>query len=52
MILAYDQLLLRPLVAWADKFRMETTSSGNAPQSWLLDMMPPATFRRSSLASP
>ncbi|WP_233854329.1 ABC transporter permease [Paraburkholderia sp. HD33-4] len=39
VILAYDQLLFRPLVAWADKFRMETTSSGNAPQSWLLDMM-------------
>src|ERR1700677_3627845 len=28
VILAYDQLLFRPLVAWADKFRMETTSSG------------------------
>ncbi|NUX56438.1 ABC transporter permease [Paraburkholderia youngii] len=39
VILAYDQLLFRPLVAWADKFRMETTSSGNAPQSWLLDMI-------------
>ncbi|MGF6933363.1 NitT/TauT family transport system permease protein [Paraburkholderia sp. UCT70] len=39
VILAYDQLLFRPLVAWADKFRMETTTSGNAPQSWLLDMM-------------
>ncbi|EDZ97848.1 binding-protein-dependent transport systems inner membrane component, partial [Burkholderia sp. H160] len=39
VILAYDQFLFRPLVAWADKFRMETTSSGNAPQSWLLDMM-------------
>ncbi|MCC8400437.1 ABC transporter permease subunit [Paraburkholderia sp. MMS20-SJTN17] len=39
VILAYDQLLFRPLVAWADKFRMETTSSGNAPQSWVLDMM-------------
>jgi NitT/TauT family transport system permease protein len=39
VILAYDQLLFRPLVAWADKFRMETTSSGNAPESWLLDMM-------------
>jgi NitT/TauT family transport system permease protein len=39
VIIAYDQLLFRPLVAWADKFRMETTSSGNAPQSWLLDMI-------------
>ncbi|MDR2991822.1 MAG: ABC transporter permease subunit, partial [Burkholderiaceae bacterium] len=39
VILAYDQLLFRPLVAWADKFRMETTSSGDAPQSWLLDLI-------------
>ena len=39
VILAYDQLLFRPLVAWADKFRMENTSSGNAPQSWLLDLI-------------
>ncbi|MBB5456581.1 ABC transporter permease subunit [Paraburkholderia sp. Cpub6] len=39
VILAYDQLLFRPLVAWADKFRMEFTSSGDAPQSWLLDLI-------------
>ncbi|MFD1560680.1 ABC transporter permease [Paraburkholderia silviterrae] len=39
VILAYDQLLFRPLVAWADKFRMETTSSGDAPESWLLDLV-------------
>jgi NitT/TauT family transport system permease protein len=39
VILAYDQLMFRPLVAWADKFRMETTSSGDAPQSWLLDLI-------------
>ena len=39
VILAYDQLLFRPLIAWADKFRMENTASGDAPQSWLLDMM-------------
>ncbi|MBY4789351.1 sulfonate ABC transporter permease [Burkholderia sp. AU29985] len=39
VILAYDQLLFRPLVAWADKFRMENTSSGSAPESWLLDLV-------------
>ncbi len=39
VILAYDQLLFRPLVAWADKFRMENTSSGNAPSSWLLSLI-------------
>jgi NitT/TauT family transport system permease protein len=39
VIIAYDQFLFRPLVAWADKFRMENTSSGNAPESWLLDLV-------------
>jgi NitT/TauT family transport system permease protein len=39
VILAYDQLLFRPLVAWADKFRMENVASGNAPESWLLDLV-------------
>ncbi|WP_347556262.1 ABC transporter permease subunit [Robbsia sp. KACC 23696] len=39
VILLYDQLLFRPLVAWADKFRMETTGSQHAPQSWLLDLI-------------
>ncbi|WP_175690270.1 ABC transporter permease [Burkholderia anthina] len=39
VILAYDQFLFRPLVAWADKFRMENTASGDAPQSWLLDLV-------------
>ena len=41
VIIAYDQLLFRPVVAWADKFRFEQTSSGNAPTSWMLDL-----FRR------
>src|SRR6201996_3175852 len=39
VILLYDQLMFRPLVAWADKFRMENTSSGDAPESWLLDLV-------------
>jgi NitT/TauT family transport system permease protein len=41
VIIAYDQLLFRPIVAWADKFRFETTASGDAPTSWMLDL-----FRR------
>jgi NitT/TauT family transport system permease protein len=41
VIVAYDQLLFRPIVAWADKFRFEQTASGNAPTSWMLDL-----FRR------
>ena len=41
VIIAYDQLLFRPVVAWADKFRFEQTASGEAPTSWMLDL-----FRR------
>ncbi len=35
-IVLYDQLLFRPLVAWADKFRFEESGAEAAPQSWLL----------------
>src|SRR6201997_184673 len=41
VIIAYDQFLFRPVVAWADKFRFEQTASGSAPTSWMLDL-----FRR------
>lgn len=34
----YDQLLFRPIVAWADKFRFEQTASQEAPRSWLYDL--------------
>lgn len=36
VILIYDQLLFRPLVAWGDKFRVEQSASGTTPHSWLL----------------
>ena len=39
VILAYDQLLFRPAVAWADKFRVETTVSQERPQSWALNLL-------------
>jgi NitT/TauT family transport system permease protein len=37
-ILLYDQLLFRPLVAWADKFRFEQTAASITPRSWVLDL--------------
>ena len=43
-ILLYDQLLFRPLVAWADKFRFEQTASLVMPRSWVADL-----FHRSRL---
>jgi NitT/TauT family transport system permease protein len=39
VILLYDQLLFRPIVAWADKFRFEQTVSSPAPRSWLYDAL-------------
>ncbi|WP_337270021.1 ABC transporter permease [Oryzifoliimicrobium ureilyticus] len=44
VIVLYDQLMFRPLVAWADKFRFETTASGTAPTSWVLDLFRRARF--------
>ncbi|MGO4331374.1 ABC transporter permease [Cupriavidus sp. 2TAF22] len=38
-IVLYDQLLFRPLIAWADRFRFETMAQENEPQSWLLNLL-------------
>ena len=42
VILLYDQLLFRPLVAWADRFRFEQEAGVVPPRSWVL-----TTLRRS-----
>jgi NitT/TauT family transport system permease protein len=39
VILIYDQVLFRPLVAWADRFRFEQEPGGVAPQSWVFDVL-------------
>jgi len=39
VILLYDQLLFRPIVAWADKFRFEQTASQEEPHSWFFDVL-------------
>jgi NitT/TauT family transport system permease protein len=46
VILLYDQLLFRPLVAWVDRFRVEQEPGERVPDSWALTMM-----RRSRLIS-
>lgn len=43
-ILIYDQLLFRPLVAWADRFRFEQETGATPPRSWIL-----TALRRSRL---
>jgi len=39
MILAVDQLLWKPLVAWSERFRLEELSSAEKPKSWVLDLL-------------
>jgi NitT/TauT family transport system permease protein len=39
VILMYDQLLFRPLVAWVDRFRVEQEPGVRVPSSWALTMM-------------
>ncbi len=38
VIVALDQVLWRPLVAWSDKFKFEQ-SGGDASESWMLDLL-------------
>jgi NitT/TauT family transport system permease protein len=44
VILLYDQLLFRPLVAWADRFRVDQDPRSVQPRSWVLSV-----WRRSRL---
>jgi NitT/TauT family transport system permease protein len=46
VILIYDLVLFRPLVAWADRFRFEQDAGVPAPRSWVLSV-----FRRSGIVA-
>ncbi|MDR3491055.1 MAG: ABC transporter permease subunit [Gammaproteobacteria bacterium] len=39
VIIIYDQLLFRPLIAWADKFKAEQVAQEEEPHSWVVDML-------------
>jgi NitT/TauT family transport system permease protein len=47
VILVYDQLLFRPLIAWVDRFRVEQEPGAEPPSSWALTML-----QRSRLIQP
>jgi len=38
-IVALDQFLWRPLLAWSDRFKLEMVESDNPPTSWFYDLM-------------
>jgi NitT/TauT family transport system permease protein len=46
IILIYDQLLFRPLVAWAEKFRFELSAASTVPESWFLNLIQRARLFR------
>jgi NitT/TauT family transport system permease protein len=39
VIVTIDQFFWRPLVAWADRFRIEQSASAAPPQSWVYDIV-------------
>jgi NitT/TauT family transport system permease protein len=39
VILGYDQLFFRPIVAWAGKFRVELSASQTVERSWVLNIL-------------
>ncbi len=39
VIILYDQLLFRPVVAWAAKFRVELSVGQQVERSWVLDLL-------------
>jgi len=38
VIVLLDQFVWRPVIAWAEKFKVEQVESGNAPRSWVLEL--------------
>src|SRR5271166_38143 len=39
VIVLTDQIVWRPVIAWAEKFKVEQVESTDAPQSWFLDLV-------------
>jgi len=39
MIVALDQVLWRPVIVWAQRFRIEDTASADTTRSVILDML-------------
>jgi NitT/TauT family transport system permease protein len=39
VIVMLDQLVWRPVIAWAEKFKVEQLQSGDVPRSWMLNLV-------------
>ncbi|WP_342549906.1 ABC transporter permease subunit [Paenibacillus sp. FSL P2-0089] len=44
LIVMVDQLFWRPVIAWSQKFKNEQTEAGEAPTSWVLELLKRASF--------
>ncbi len=43
VIVLLDQLIWRPVIAWAEKFKVEQVESSDAPRSWVLNFIQRST---------
>lgn len=50
VIAIYDQLLFRPIVAWADRFRAEQVAGQEKPRSWVLGLARRTRFMKTALS--
>src|SRR6185369_3158877 len=39
MIVVVDQVIWRPIVVWAQKYKIEETAETDKPQSWVLSLL-------------
>ena len=49
VILLYDQVIFRPIVTWAEKFRVELSASQDAPSSWVLNLLSRTKWLRAAM---
>jgi NitT/TauT family transport system permease protein len=52
VIIAYDQLLFRPLVIFAGRFRVELSMAQTQPRSWLIDLFNHSPWMRAAVNRP
>ena len=51
-IILFDQLFFRPLVRWAEKYKMENTARSIHNTSWFFNVLTQATFLQTYVARP
>ncbi|UDL95837.1 MULTISPECIES: ABC transporter permease [Lichenihabitans] len=49
VILLYDQVIFRPIVTWAQKFRVELSASEETSSSWVLNLLLRTSWLRSAM---